>query len=91
MDYNILSWLIWLPVIGVAAIAFIPRDKVDLIKIVSAVATGFQFLLTLILWKIGKWLRGYLFIEVTINKITNVHITLCKTSSVYPTKDRDLK
>ena len=38
MDYNILSWLIWLPVIGVAAIAFIPRDKVDLIKIVSAVA-----------------------------------------------------
>ena len=50
MDYNILSWLIWLPVIGVAAIAFIPRDKVDLIKIVSAVATGFQFLLTLILW-----------------------------------------
>ena len=50
MDYNILSWLIWLPVIGVAAIAFIPRDKVDLIKTVSAVVTGLQFLLTLVLW-----------------------------------------
>ena len=50
MDYNILSWLIWLPVIGVAAIAFIPRDKVDLIKTVSAVITGLQFLLTLVLW-----------------------------------------
>ena len=45
-----MSWLIWLPVIGVAAIAFIPRDKVDLIKIVSAVVTGLQFLLTLVLW-----------------------------------------
>ena len=50
MDYNILSWLIWLPVIGVAVIAFIPRDKVDLIKTVSAVVTGLQFLLTLVLW-----------------------------------------
>ena len=50
MEYNILSWLIWLPVIGVAVIAFIPRDKVDLIKTVSAVVTGLQFLLTLVLW-----------------------------------------
>ena len=50
MDYNILSWLIWLPIIGVSVIAFIPRDKVDLIKIVSALATGLQFLLTLVLW-----------------------------------------
>ena len=50
MDYNILSWLIWLPIIGVSVIAFIPRDKVDLIKIVSAIATGLQFLLTLVLW-----------------------------------------
>ena len=50
MDYNILSWLIWLPVIGVAVIAFVPRDKEELIKIVSALATGLQFLLTLVLW-----------------------------------------
>ena len=50
MDYNILSWLIWLPVIGVTVIAFVPRDKEELIKIVSALATGLQFLLTLVLW-----------------------------------------
>ena len=50
MDYNILSWLIWLPVLGVAVIAFVPRDKEELIKIVSALATGLQFLLTLVLW-----------------------------------------
>ena len=50
MDYNILSWLIWIPVIGVAVIAFVPRDKEQIIKIVSALATGLQFLLTLVLW-----------------------------------------
>ena len=50
MDYNILSWLIWIPVIGVAVIAFVPRDKEEIIKIVSALATGLQFLLTLVLW-----------------------------------------
>ena len=48
---NILSWLIWLPLIGVLVIAFIPRDKSELIKITAAVTTGLQFLLTLILWK----------------------------------------
>ena len=50
MEYNILSWLIWLPIIGIAAIAFIPRDKENLIKTISAVITGGQFLLTLVLW-----------------------------------------
>ena len=50
MEYNILSWLIWLPIVGVAAIALIPREKEDFIKITSAVTTGLQFLLTLVLW-----------------------------------------
>ena len=50
MDYNILSWLIWIPVIGVAVIAFVPRNREEIIKIVSALATGLQFLLTLVLW-----------------------------------------
>ena len=49
MDY-ILSWLIWLPVIGMVAIAFIPRDKEVLIKQSAAVTTGLQFVLTLVLW-----------------------------------------
>tara|TARA_B110000438_G_scaffold23474_1_gene21533 strand:+ start:4552 stop:6096 length:1545 start_codon:yes stop_codon:yes gene_type:complete len=48
---NILSWLIWLPVIGIGAIAFIPREKEYFIKVTAAVVTGFQFLLTLVLWK----------------------------------------
>jgi NADH-quinone oxidoreductase subunit M len=48
---NILSWLIWLPIIGMVAIAFIPRDKEDVIKITAAVATGLQLLLTLVLWQ----------------------------------------
>jgi len=48
---NILSWLIWLPIIGMVAIAFIPRDKEDVIKITAAATTGLQFLLTLVLWK----------------------------------------
>ena len=50
MEY-ILSWLVWLPIIGMVAIAFIPRDKEDVIKITAAATTGLQFLLTLVLWK----------------------------------------
>ena len=49
MDH-ILSWLIWLPVIGMIGIAFIPREKEDLIKIAAATTTGVQFLFTLVLW-----------------------------------------
>ena len=47
---NILSWLIWLPVVGMVVIAFIPRDKEETIKIIAGATTGFQFLLTLVLW-----------------------------------------
>ena len=50
MDTSILSWIIWIPVIGMAAIALIPREKVKTIKMVTAVATGIQFLATLGLW-----------------------------------------
>ena len=47
---NILSILIWLPVVGMVAIAFIPREKEELIRITAAVTTGIQFLFTLFLW-----------------------------------------
>jgi len=50
MDINILSWIIWIPIIGMVAIAFVPRENVLLIKIVTAVATGIQFLATIGLW-----------------------------------------
>jgi len=33
---HLLSWIIWLPVLGMVAIAFIPRDKTELIKQISA-------------------------------------------------------
>lgn len=49
MEY-ILSYLVFLPIIGMGVIAFIPRDKSDLIRIVAAVTTGLQFALTLVLW-----------------------------------------
>ena len=37
---NILSILIWLPVVGMVAIAFIPREKEELIRITAAATTG---------------------------------------------------
>ena len=52
MDYNILSWLIWLPIIGVAVIAFVPRDKEEIIKIVSALALVYN---SYLLWFFGKF------------------------------------
>ena len=50
MDWNILSWLVWLPVIGIVAIMMVPREKTDIIKIIAAVATGLQLWVAIILW-----------------------------------------
>ncbi len=50
MDTSILSWIIWLPVVGMAVIALVPREKVFILKIITAVITGIQFLATLGLW-----------------------------------------
>ena len=50
MVSNILSWLIWLPVAGMVAILLIPRNKVEVIKIVAAVSTGLQLWLAIMLW-----------------------------------------
>ena len=50
MVSNILSWLVWLPVAGMVAILFIPREKADVIKIVAAVATGLQLWLAIMVW-----------------------------------------
>ena len=51
MNY-LLSWIIWLPIVVMFAIAFIPRDKTELIKQVAAVASGLQLILTIYLWSI---------------------------------------
>jgi len=50
MDLNILSWIIWLPIIGIIAIFLIPRDKGNIVKIVAAVATGLQLWMVIVLW-----------------------------------------
>ena len=50
MDWNILSWIVWLPIIGMVIIAFLPREKDNTIKIVAAVATGLQLWIVIILW-----------------------------------------
>ena len=50
MEINILSWIIWVPLLGMALIAFVPRGKTQLIKIITALTTGVQFLVTLVLW-----------------------------------------
>ena len=50
MNY-LLSWIIWLPIIGMAMIAFIPRDRSKLIKQIAAVVSGAQLLLAIYLWK----------------------------------------
>lgn len=50
MDWNILSWTVWMPVIGSIAILLIPREKENVIKITAAVATGLQLWLAILLW-----------------------------------------
>ena len=45
---HILSWLIWLPIIGMVVIVLIPRSQEDIIKKVAAVFTGVQFLFSIV-------------------------------------------
>ena len=55
---HLLSWIIWLPVIGIVVVVIIPRDKGTLIKQVSAVVTGVQLVLTIYLWRIYDGANG---------------------------------
>jgi NADH-quinone oxidoreductase subunit M len=50
METHLLSWLVWFPILGMVAIAFIPREKEEVIKIVAAVTTGLQLWLAVMLW-----------------------------------------
>ncbi|RMF06418.1 MAG: NADH-quinone oxidoreductase subunit M [Candidatus Neomarinimicrobiota bacterium] len=49
MQTHILSWLIWLPVAGIVAMMFVPRERKDIIKVIAAVATGLQTWVAVIL------------------------------------------
>mgnify|MGYP001247856015 FL=1 len=48
---NILSLLIWLPILGAIVVAFIPRDNEDIIRYTSAGFTGVQFIVAILLWR----------------------------------------
>jgi len=50
MDLNILSWIVWIPIIGMITIFLIPRNKEPVVKIVAAVATGLQLWMAIVLW-----------------------------------------
>lgn len=64
MDFNILSLLVWLPILGMLAIAFIPRKNEEVIRIVAAVATGLQLFLAILLWmQFDKAAVGFQFME----------------------------
>ena len=64
MIEHILSWLVWLPCIGIAIILFIPRDKDFLIRITAAITTGIQLLLSIVLWsRFDSNLGTFQFIE----------------------------
>jgi NADH-quinone oxidoreductase subunit M len=47
---GLLNWIIWLPVIGMVAILFAPKNNHQLIRIMSLVTTFITFVLTLVLY-----------------------------------------
>ncbi|MBQ84232.1 MAG: oxidoreductase, partial [Candidatus Marinimicrobia bacterium] len=64
MDFNILSWLIWVPVAGALVIVALPRDKKDVIKWVAASFTGLQLIFAIVLWmNFDKDFVGFQFME----------------------------
>ena len=46
MSY-VLSWITFLPIIGILLILFVPKTNKSLIKIVAALFTGLQFVLAI--------------------------------------------
>ena len=50
-DYPILSLLIWIPILGAVVVAFLPRDNENLVRYTSAVVTGLQFVVAIVLWR----------------------------------------
>ena len=49
---HLLSWIIWLPILGMVSIAFVPRDKSEVIKKIAAVLIAVS-VLTLIVDVLG--------------------------------------
>lgn len=47
---NLLSWILWMPILGVLGVLFLPKDKTTWIKSWALVNTVITFVLTLVLW-----------------------------------------
>ena len=47
---NLLNWILWLPIIGMVGICFIPKDRENLIRYSALATTLVTFLLTLLLY-----------------------------------------
>ena len=48
--HNLLNWILWLPVLGIVGICFIPEEKVGAIRYGALVTTLITFLLTIVLY-----------------------------------------
>ena len=64
MDFNILSWLIWTPVLGAILIVILPKNRMHLIKWIAVFFTGIQLLLSILLWfNFDNNIQGFQFME----------------------------
>jgi len=52
---GLLSLLIFLPVVGAIALAFLPKEKPKLVMWVATIVTGLEFVLSLPLWTFGAF------------------------------------
>ena len=65
---NILSLLIWLPIVGAVVVTFLPRDKEDLIRYTSAGFTGIQFIIAKLKSLMNKYPENILFQKYDFEK-----------------------
>ena len=64
MQGHLLTWVTFIPVIGMLAILFVPKDRKDVVKVVAAVATGIQLWIALmILFAFDRNAAGMQFVE----------------------------
>ena len=72
---NILSWIIWLPVIGMLVISLIPRDNSKIIKQIAAITSGIQLLLATYLWQVFDSSMGEMQFMERVEWIPSFNIT----------------
>lgn len=48
---DLLSWILWMPIIGMLGVLILPKEKTKAIKVWALINTIITFLLTLVLWK----------------------------------------